>query len=61
MKSNRPIYVLQVLSGFVNSSGVASVLMNYYRKLDKSKVQFDFLYFNKSDENMILSITIRFF
>ena len=53
MKSNQPIRVLQVLSGFVNTSGVASVLMNYYRKLDKSKVQFDFLYFNKADASLI--------
>lgn len=56
MISNQPIYVLQVLSGFVNSGGVSSVLMNYYRKLDKSKVQFDFLYFNKADENLIKEV-----
>ncbi|UEA72430.1 glycosyltransferase [Acidaminococcus fermentans DSM 20731] len=48
--------MLQVLSGFVNSGGVSSVLMNYYRKLDKSKVQFDFLYFNKADENLIKEV-----
>lgn len=56
MKSNQPIHVLQVLSGFVNISGVVSVLMNYYRQLDKSKVQFDFLYFNKADENLIAEV-----
>lgn len=56
MTSNHSIHVLQVLSRFVNSSGVSSVLMNYYRKLDKSKVQFDFLYFNKADENLIKEV-----
>lgn len=56
MKSNQPIRVLQVLSGFVNGSGVASVLMNYYRKMDKSSVQFDFLYFTKADQNLITEV-----
>lgn len=53
MKLNQPIQVLHVLSGFFNGSGIASVLMNYYRKLDRSKVQFDFLYFDKVDKNLI--------
>ena len=31
-----------------NPGGVESFLMNYYRHLDRNKVQFDFLYFNVS-------------
>ena len=41
MKQN-PIRVLQVM-GIVASGGVEAVIMNYYRHIDKSKVQFDFV------------------
>ncbi|WWU64281.1 glycosyltransferase [Clostridium baratii] len=34
------------MSSISISSGVASVIMNYYRNIDRNKVQFDFLYFN---------------
>ncbi len=40
--------ILHVNSTIVVNSGVMSVLMNYYRHLDRNKVQFDFLYFNVS-------------
>ena len=40
------IRVLHVLGG-LNSGGMESMIMNYYRNLDRSKVQFDFLVFSE--------------
>lgn len=40
--SNRPIRVLQVLTA-MNRGGAETMIMNYYRALDKTKVQFDFI------------------
>lgn len=37
-----PIRVLQVVT-CMNRGGLESMLMNYYRNIDKSKIQFDFL------------------
>lgn len=38
----KPIRILQVI-GIVCGGGVENVVMNYYRHIDKSKVQFDFI------------------
>lgn len=43
--------ILHINSTIVLNSGVMSVLMNYYRHIDRNKVQFDFLYFNVSKFN----------
>ncbi len=40
------IRVLQVLT-ILNRGGAESMIMNYYRKLDKNKIQFDFLVHRK--------------
>ncbi len=45
------IRVLHVVSSTSQSSGVMSCVMNYYRSLDKEKIQFDFLCFKKTDVN----------
>ena len=37
-----PLRVLQIM-GIVESGGVEAVIMNYYRNIDKNKVQFDFV------------------
>lgn len=37
-----PIRVAQVM-GYMNGGGVESVVMNYYRHIDRDKVQFDFI------------------
>ena len=37
-----PIKVLQVM-GIVESGGVEAVIMNYYRHMDREKVQFEYL------------------
>ena len=39
---SEPLRVLQIM-GIVESGGVEAVIMNYYRHIDKSKVQFDFV------------------
>lgn len=40
------IRVLHVVSNISKTNGVMSVLMNYYKKINKEKVQFDFLYYD---------------
>lgn len=47
-----PIRVLQIM-GIVESGGVEGVIMNYYRHIDKSKVQFDFVMHKGSNQNYI--------
>lgn len=47
-----PIRVLQIM-GIVESGGVEAVIMNYYRHIDKSKVQFDFVMHKGSNQNYI--------
>ena len=42
-----PIRVLQVVT-IMNRGGLETMLMNYYRKIDRSKIQFDFMT-NRSD------------
>lgn len=41
MSEKQPIRVLQIM-GIVCGGGVESVIMNYYRNIDRTKVQFDF-------------------
>lgn len=40
--SDKPVRVLQVVT-HMNRGGLETMLMNYYREIDRSKVQFDFL------------------
>jgi len=42
MKKNNPIIVAQIMGKWVGG-GVESVIMNYYRNIDKNKIQFDFI------------------
>lgn len=42
---NEPIRILQVL-GSLNAGGMQSMLINYYKKLDRSSFQYDFLVFS---------------
>lgn len=50
-----PIRVLHVL-GAVANGGVEAVIMNYYRNIDKSKIQFDFVVHNDANENYIKEV-----
>ncbi|WP_018757163.1 glycosyltransferase family 1 protein [Paenibacillus terrigena] len=54
----KPRRILHVVSSLARGSGVMSVIMNIYQNLDKSNVQFDFIFFkdvNDSYENEITS------
>ncbi len=44
---DKPIRIIHIVSSININSGVMSVLMNYYRHIDKSKLQFDFLYYSE--------------
>lgn len=46
---NDPIRILHVLNG-LGSGGTEAIIMNWYRRIDRSKVQFDFLV--RSKDNM---------
>ncbi len=50
--STTPIRVLQIM-GIVESGGVEAVIMNYYRYIDKAKIQFDFVMHKGSNPNYI--------
>lgn len=45
------IRVLHIVSKLSINSGVMNVIMNYYRHIDRTKIQFDFLYFEESSKN----------
>lgn len=49
---SEPLRVLQIM-GIVESGGVEAVIMNYYRHIDKSKVQFDFVMHKGGNTNYI--------
>ena len=42
-RNNEPIRILQILPGGHVCGGIENFIMNYYRNIDRSKVQFDFL------------------
>ena len=45
------IRVLHINSHIVMNSGVMSVIMNYYKHIDRRNVQFDFVYFKENSTN----------
>lgn len=45
----KTVRILHVVSTLNSSAGDISVIMNYYRYINKEKVQFDFLYIRDSD------------
>ena len=58
------IRILHVVSSLNINAGMMSVIMNYYRNIDRTKIQFDFLYFVEKQENHqneILEFGGRFF
>ena len=42
MKESSPIRVLHVVT-YMGRGGLETMLMNYYRQIDRNRVQFDFL------------------
>lgn len=49
--------VLQLPNSLNKKSGVMSVIMNFYRNIDRDKIQFDFLCFESDEENYTSEIT----
>lgn len=48
MDNVKPIRIAQVMGKWVGG-GVEAVIMNYYRNMDRNKIQFDFIFDNDSD------------
>lgn len=46
---NTPARVLHIVSSLSTGSGILSALMSYYRRLDRNRLQFDFLSFRQAD------------
>lgn len=55
MKIKEPIRVLQIV-GLACNGGVEAVVLNYYRHMDKSKVQFDFVAHKNPAENFVAEV-----
>lgn len=47
----KPIRILHFVSDVNITGGVMGIIMNLYRNIDKEKVQFDFMYFDKDENN----------
>lgn len=47
----KKIKILYIIGNVKKSSGVSTVIMNYYRKIDKTKFQIDFLLMEKYEES----------
>lgn len=43
--------ILQIVPSLNINAGMMSVIMNYYRRIDREKIQFDFLYMEEMVEN----------
>lgn len=50
------IRVLHINSSISTNSGVMNVVMNYYRRINRMKVQFDFMYYIENKNNYKLEI-----
>lgn len=55
MENKEPIRVLQIV-GIACNGGVEAVVLNYYRHMDKSKVQFDFVVHKNPVENFVAEV-----
>ena len=45
------IRVIHYLPSINCTSGIANLIMNYYRNIDRKNIQFYFIYFSKLTEN----------
>jgi len=46
-----PIRILQITSSLNKGSGIANVILNWHKNIDRTKVQFDYLYFLDTPTN----------
>lgn len=44
------IRILHIVHALTNGGGLSNFVMNYYRKIDRRKIQFDFVYFKETNE-----------
>lgn len=51
------IRILHIVSSLNINAGVMSVIMNYYRRIDRSRIQFDFLYMEETEADHKKEIT----
>ena len=49
----KPIRILQVFT-IMDCGGAESMIMNYYRHIDRNKVQFDFLVHRKEKNTFVV-------
>jgi glycosyltransferase involved in cell wall biosynthesis len=47
VKENQPIRIAEII-GLMSSGGVEATVLNYYRKIDRSRIQFDFYCYENS-------------
>lgn len=55
MECKEPVRVLQIV-GIAGNGGVEAVILNYYRHMDRSKVQFDFVAHKNPSENFVREV-----
>lgn len=44
--------ILQIVSSLSKNAGIISMLMNYFREIDRSKFIFDFIYFKEANDDI---------
>ena len=47
-KMVKPIKILQILPSLSRGGGIQNVVVNWYRNIDKTKIQFDFLFYKET-------------
>ena len=45
------IRILHVVHALTRGGGLCNFIMNYYRNMDRSKIQFDFIYFKEAEND----------
>lgn len=58
------IRILHIVHVLTNGGGLCNFIMNYYRKIDRENIQFDFIYFKETEDDFkdeITSLGGRFF
>ena len=50
MNHDKTLRILQIIDNISVDAGVSSMIMNIYRKIDRTKLQFDFLVCNKAED-----------
>jgi len=45
---NKPVRILQILSSLNQGNGVLQVILNWHKNIDRTKIQFDYLYFKEA-------------